>query len=59
MSLLGQCVCVDALRQIDPVAMILLLQLLGLIYVAFAFRRIARNQMELATYLKDKLDKKD
>ena len=38
-------------------ALVLLLQLLTLGYLAFAFWRIARNQTRLAEYLKKKLDK--
>ncbi|NLX58739.1 MAG: hypothetical protein GXY74_06590 [Phycisphaerae bacterium] len=57
MAALGQCFCIRILESIDPITIILLLQVLGLIYVAFAFRRIARNQTELAQYLKNKLDK--
>jgi len=40
-------------------ALVLLLQLLTLGYLAFAFSRIARNQTRLAEYLKKKLEKDD
>ena len=45
--------------KLDLRALMLLLQLLTLGYMAFAFRRIARNQTRLAEYLKKKLDKGD
>ena len=40
-------------------SLVLLLQLLTLGYMAFAFWRIARNQTRLAEYLKKTLDKSD
>ena len=43
--------------KLDLRALMLLLQLLTLGYMTFAFRRIARNQTQLAEYLKQKLGK--
>ena len=37
----------------------LLVQLLTLGYLVYAFRRIAKNQVELAEYLKRRLEKDD
>ncbi|MBN2582784.1 MAG: hypothetical protein JXL80_06915 [Planctomycetes bacterium] len=59
MPLLGECFCVSILESIDLTKLMILLQFVGLLYLAFAFRRIARNQVELAEYLKSKLDKDD
>ena len=39
--------------------LLLLVQVLALAYLVYAFHRIARNQMELAKYLKERLEKKD
>jgi hypothetical protein len=44
---------------LSPLAFILLVQVLGLIYLVYACRRIARNQVDLAEYLKERLEKKD
>ncbi|NIA22471.1 MAG: hypothetical protein GWP05_11020 [Anaerolineaceae bacterium] len=46
-------------ERLDWRALVLLLQLLTLGYLAFAFWRIARNQTRLAEYLKKKLEKDD
>jgi hypothetical protein len=45
------------LGSIDWRVLMVALQLLGLGYLVFAFRSIARNQVQLAEYLKRMLEK--
>jgi len=45
--------------KVDWRSLIVLLQVVMLGYLVFAFRRIARNQVELAEYLKRMLEKNE